>query len=83
MDKKINFIINTERENNVEGGFLTYRVEAGNELTLEGSPAGLSLLAEKLLAAAGEEKTEALAFEDHTPVSRSYKEGKEREAADL
>ena len=83
MDKKINFIINTERENNVEGGFLTYRVEAGNELTLEGSPAGLSLLAEKLLAAAGEEKTEALAFEDHTPVSRSYKEGKEREAADF
>ena len=45
MHKKISFTVTTERNPNVGDTFLTYSTNTMNELTLEGSPEGLSLLA--------------------------------------
>lgn len=81
MHKKISFTVNTERNPNVGDTFITYSTNTMNELTLEGSPEGLALLAERLLAASREGKAASLAFEDNPPVSPAYMKEKEEEAA--
>lgn len=83
MHKKISFTVNTERNANVGDTFLTYSTNTMNELTLEGSPEGLALLAERLLAAAREGKAAAISFEDNPPVSPAYMKQKEEEAAEF
>lgn len=83
MDKKISFALNTERSHNVGDAFLTYSVNTLNELTLEGSPEGLTLLAERLLEAARSGSARTLTFEDNKPVSPAYMKQKEEEAAEF